>query len=38
MKQSDFIDAMEYLDKKEAIQAKMDLERNKNERTNNDRK
>ncbi|HPF82669.1 MAG TPA: hypothetical protein PLV83_00650 [Bacilli bacterium] len=31
--QSDFIDAMEYLDKKEAVQAKMDLERNKNERT-----
>ena len=31
--QSDFIDAMEYLDKKEAMQAKMDMERNKEERT-----
>lgn len=31
--QSDFIDAMEYLDKKEAMQAKMDMERNKEEKT-----
>ena len=31
-KQSDFIDAMEYLDKKEANQAKIELERNKEEK------